>query len=48
MKIETHGGHLIVRHVPYVNKSKEVRFGVLVTELTLSKFLFKLESRVHM
>ena len=35
-EVEIRGGHLIVRHVPYVNKAKEVRFGVLVSALTLA------------
>lgn len=35
-EIEIHGGHLVVRHVPYVNNLKEVNFGVLVTDLTLA------------
>jgi hypothetical protein len=30
------GGHLIVRHIPYVNSKKEICYGVLVTDLTLA------------
>lgn len=30
------GGHLIVRHIPYVNSSRQLCFGVLVTDLTLA------------
>jgi hypothetical protein len=29
------GGHLIVRHIPYVTNTKQIEFGVLITDLTL-------------
>jgi|SRR5690554_1884068 len=34
--IEVHGGHLIVRHIPYVNSKREVKMGALVSTLCLS------------
>jgi hypothetical protein len=34
--IEERSGHLLVKHVPYVNGSKEVKYGVLVSKLELS------------
>lgn len=34
--IEVYGGHLIVRHIPYVNSNREVKLGVLVSTLCLS------------
>lgn len=34
--IEVYGGHLIVRHIPYVNSNREVKFGTLVSTLCLS------------
>ncbi len=34
--IEVHGGHLIVRHIPYVNSNREVKMGTLVSTLCLS------------
>lgn len=34
-QLEVCGGHLLVRHIPYVNSSKEVRYGVLVCVLNL-------------
>jgi tRNA A37 threonylcarbamoyladenosine dehydratase len=34
--IETRGSYLLVKHVPYVNSAKEVKFGTLVSELTLT------------
>lgn len=34
--IEERAGHLLVKHVPYVNSSKEVKYGVLVSKLELS------------
>ncbi len=34
--IEVRSGHLLVKHVPYVNLNKEVQYGVLVSTLTLS------------
>lgn len=30
-----HGGYLIIRHIPYVNCKKEVKYGILVSPLTL-------------
>lgn len=35
-QLEIHGGHLIVHHIPYVNSKKEIQYGVLACELTLS------------
>jgi ThiF family len=35
-EIEIRGGHLLVKHVPYVNSRKEVKHGVLVSALELS------------
>jgi hypothetical protein len=35
-ELATHGGYLIIRHVPYVNSKKEIRYGTLVSELTLA------------
>lgn len=34
--IEVKSGYLLVRHVPYVDTAKQVRFGTLVSELTLN------------
>lgn len=34
--IEIQSGHLLVKQVPYVNSSKEIRFGILVSELNLA------------
>lgn len=34
--IEIRAGHLLVRDIPYVNSKREIKFGVLVTELTLA------------
>ncbi|MFT3793764.1 DUF6791 domain-containing protein [Flavobacterium sp.] len=34
-ELEIKGGHLLVHHIPYVNPSKEVRYGTLVCSLTL-------------
>lgn len=34
--IEVKGGYLLIHHIPYVNSSKEVKFGTLVTTLTMS------------
>jgi hypothetical protein len=34
--IEIRSGHLLVKHVPYVNSEKEVKYGVLVSELSTS------------
>lgn len=34
--LETRGSYLLVKHVPYVNSAKEVKLGMLVSELTLA------------
>ncbi|WP_121354040.1 ThiF family adenylyltransferase [Flavisolibacter nicotianae] len=34
-EIEIQGGHLVVRHIPYVNSTKQVCFGTLVTNLDM-------------
>lgn len=34
-EIEVYGGHLLVHHIPYVNSQKQVKFGVLVSDLNL-------------
>lgn len=34
-EVEIIGGHLLVHHVPYLNSKKEIKFGVLVSALTL-------------
>ena len=35
-EIEVKGGYLLIHHIPYVNSSKEVKFGTLVSTLTMS------------
>lgn len=35
-EIEVKGGHLIVHHIPYVNSQREVKFGKLITTLSLN------------
>lgn len=35
-QIEIYGGHLVVHHIPFVNANKEVKYGKLVCDLTLS------------
>jgi hypothetical protein len=35
-EIEVRGNYLVINHVPYVNPSKAVKFGQLVSELTLA------------
>lgn len=34
--MEVRGNHLLVKHVPYVNAKREVRYGTLVSELSLA------------
>ncbi|HEY3249604.1 MAG TPA: ThiF family adenylyltransferase [Ignavibacteria bacterium] len=36
LEIEIIGGFLLVHHVPYVNKNKEVKYGILVSTLNLA------------
>ena len=35
-EIEVKGGHLIVHHIPYVNRSREIKYGKLITSLSLN------------
>jgi len=35
-EIEVKGGYLIVHHIPYVNSNREVKFGKLISTLTLN------------
>ena len=35
-EIEVIDGHLIVHHIPYVNSSREIKYGKLITALTLN------------
>ena len=35
-EVQIKGGYLLISHVPYVTSAKEVKFGVLVSELTLA------------
>src|SRR5579885_2739773 len=35
-EVEVRSGYLLVHHIPYVNSSRQVAFGILVSELTLS------------
>lgn len=32
----TQSGYLVVKNVPYVNSSREIKLGILVSELTLA------------
>lgn len=46
-EIEIHGGHLVVRHVPYVNNAKQICFGALVTNLDLASPTRTARPRTH-
>jgi hypothetical protein len=35
LEIEVKGGYLLIHHIPYVNTSKEIKYGTLVSELNL-------------
>ena len=35
-EIEVKGGHLIVHHIPYVNSNREIKYGTLITALSLN------------
>lgn len=35
-EIEVKGGYLLIHHIPYVNSSKEIKYGTLVSTLTMS------------
>lgn len=34
-QVEIQGGHLIVHHIPYLNSNKEIKYGILVSQITL-------------
>ena len=35
-EIEVKGGHLLVHHIPYVNSTREIKYGTLITALSLN------------
>lgn len=35
-EVEVRGGHLIVHHIPYVNSSRQIKYGKLITTLALN------------
>ncbi len=35
-EIETKGGYLVIHHIPYVNSKREIKYGKLISTLTLS------------
>src|SRR5579884_4272186 len=35
-EMEVKGGYLLIHHIPYVNNAGEVKYGSLISELTLS------------
>lgn len=35
-EIEVHGGYLLIHHVPYLNNKLEIKYGILVSQLTLA------------
>ncbi|GAA4924615.1 ThiF family adenylyltransferase [Mucilaginibacter defluvii] len=35
-EVEVHGGYLIIHHVPYLNNKLEIKYGTLVSQLTLA------------
>ncbi len=35
-EIEIHGGYLLIHHVPFIDQTKQIQYGVLVSTLTLS------------
>lgn len=35
-EIEVKGGYLITHHIPYVNKSKEIKYGKLIVALNIN------------
>lgn len=34
--VEVKSNHLLIKHIPYVNSAKEIKFGILVSELSLT------------
>lgn len=35
-RIEVNGGHIFAHHIPYVNSKREIKYGVLISPLTMS------------
>jgi len=35
-EVEVKGGHLVVHHIPYVNSSRQIKYGKLITSLALN------------
>lgn len=46
-EIEVKGGYLLVHHIPYVNNLREVKYGTLVSELTLSSNTLTARPKTH-
>src|ERR1035437_945745 len=46
-EIEIKGGYLLVHHIPYLNNMKEIKYGVLVSELTLSSNTLTSKPNTH-
>ncbi len=46
-EIEIKGGYLLVHHIPYVNNLREVKYGTLVSELTLSSNILTTRPKTH-
>ena len=38
-EIEVKGGYLIAHHIPYVNKSKDIKYGKLIVALNINNVL---------
>jgi len=46
-EIEVKAGYLLAHHIPYLNSSKEIKYGTLVSELTLSNNTLTARPNTH-
>lgn len=46
-ELEMKGGYLLIHHIPYVNTRKEIKYGTLVSELTLADNLRTASPSTH-
>ena len=46
-ELEVKGGYLLIHHIPYVNHSREVKYGILVSELSLANSQKTIKPSTH-
>lgn len=46
-ELEVKGGYLLIHHIPYVTHLREIKYGILVSELTLANSLRTIKPSTH-